>query len=373
MPSSRTLRPGSSPGSFARQSVSRRDFLKLAALGMGTLSLSPWNRMFTKPDFPKAERLGRACRPLGRIDVKEKPDYDSKTVKVLYEDSVVPWVHEIVGRHPGRNNQRYVETPDGYIWSADLQPVRNQPNKPVSSLPNGGAGMWVEVTVPFVDLVLAHPSDRPGWVRDRQELSLPLRLYYSQILWIDQLKTDDQGQAWYRVNERYGNPGDIFWAAAEAFRPLTAEEIAPITPDVEDKRVVVDVDWKRQVLSCYEGNSEVYFCQISSGTEQGSTPPGEHLIWRKLISVHMSGGTTNAGYDLPGVGWTTLFVGEGVAIHSTFWHNNFGEPESHGCVNCRPEDAKWIFRWTRPAIDLEPGEKTVQGMVGSKVKILEAA
>ncbi|HLE13304.1 MAG TPA: L,D-transpeptidase, partial [Anaerolineales bacterium] len=69
---------------------------------------------------------------------------------------------------------------------------------------------------------------------------------------------------------------------------------------------------------------------------------------------------TNAeGWDLPGIGWTQLFHGEGVAVHSTFWHNNFGEPMSHGCVNTAPQDAKWIYRWTQPAVLNGTGDNDV--------------
>jgi lipoprotein-anchoring transpeptidase ErfK/SrfK len=352
--------------------ISRRSFLKLAAAGLGGLALPGLRRFYRLPEFPEGERLGRICRPFSKVDVKAKPDYESQTVKVLYDDTVVPWVHEVVGRHFGRNNQRYVETPEGYVWSADIQPVRNLPNQPLQQLPghSNGAGMWAEVTVPWVDIVLERDPAAP-WLKGRKDLGAPMRLYYSQVIWIDQIKTDETDQVWYRVNERYGSYGDIYWAAAEAFRPIEPDEITPISPEVEEKRVVVNVDWKRQTLSCYEGNSEVYFCTISSGVEQGSTPPGEHTIWRKLYSVHMSGGTTGGGYDLAGIGWTTLFVGDGVAIHSTFWHNNFGEPESHGCVNARPEDARWIFRWTLPPVAYEPGDLTISGKGSSKVKGVE--
>lgn len=321
------------------------------------------------PEFPKVERLGRVCRPFSKVDVKAKPDYDSNTVKVLYEDAVVPWLREVVGKHQGRNNQRFVETPDGYIWSADLQPVRNQANQPLAELPGyaNGNGMWVEVTIPYVDFVMANPPYRSPILKEGGVQ----RLYYSQVSWADQIKKDDQGQVWYRINERYGSYGDIFWAPAEAFRVLTPQDLAPINPDAEDKQVVVNVDWKQQTLSCYEGKHEVYFCTISSGREQGATPGGEHTIWRKMVSVHMSGGTTGGGYDIIGIGWTTLFVGEGVAIHSTYWHNNFGEPESHGCVNARPQDAQWIWRWTRPSVPYEPGDVTISGSGSDKVKIIE--
>jgi len=168
---------------------------------------------------------------------------------------------------------------------------------------------------------------------------------------------DFPGYGWY---ERYGSPGDIFWAEGAAFRPLTEEDVAPIHPEVDpnEKKVVVNVT--QQTLSCLEGNREVYFCRVSTGVGAASTPLGEHITWRKAISIHMAGGTVDAGYDTPGVSWTTLFVGEGVAIHAAFWHNEFGMKRSHGCVNCRPEDAQWIFRWTTPAVPLEPGDVLAQ-------------
>jgi len=102
-----------------------------------------------------------------------------------------------------------------------------------------------------------------------------------------------------------------------------------------------------------------------------ATPIGAFPIWRKLISLHMSGGTTGGGWDLPGIGWTSLFVGSGVAIHSTFWHNNFGEPMSRGCVNASPEDAKWVFRWTMPVVTYNPGDTTVAWPGGTKVEVIE--
>jgi lipoprotein-anchoring transpeptidase ErfK/SrfK len=100
------------------------------------------------------------------------------------------------------------------------------------------------------------------------------------------------------------------------------------------------------------------------------TPLGTRPIWRKLFSVHMTGGSTGGGYDLTGVSWTTLFEGNGVAIHSTFWHNNFGEAMSQGCVNCRPEDAKWIFRWTQPVVSYDPGDVTVSWPGGTQVEVI---
>ena len=86
----------------------------------------------------------------------------------------------------------------------------------------------------------------------------------------------------------------------------------------------------------------------------------------------MAGGTATGGYDLAGIPWTVLFKGDGVAIHSTFWHNDYGTPRSHGCVNASPDDAKWIFRWTEPHVPYDPGDMTIQGYgKSSQVKVIE--
>ncbi|NPA26386.1 MAG: L,D-transpeptidase [Chloroflexi bacterium] len=359
--------------------LSRRDVLKLALLALGGVAwrrLPAWLRgTVAAYTFPDAERLGRNTTG-GRIEIYARPDATTSPIGYLFEDAIVPWLREVTGYHPYRISQRFVDTGEGYVWAPYLQPVRNQPQTPLEQLPTYGEkpGMWVEVSVPFVDILLANPPARSPWL---QHTAYP-RLYYTQVMWVDGRRVDDQGRVWYHVTERYGSYGDTFWARAEAFRPITPEEITPISPEVEEKRVVVDVTY--QTMSCYEGETEVYFCRVSTGakfdaygrpTDEWATPLGAHPIWRKLISVHMSGGTTGGGYDLPGIGWTMLFVGEGVALHSTFWHNNFGVPMSHGCVNLRPEDAKWVFRWTQPVVPYEPGDKTVQMPGGTVVEVIE--
>lgn len=345
-------------------SFSRRDFLKLTTLGVGVLALRPLRPLkdiFPLAEFPPSERLARNCTG-GKIAIHARPSTRSQVVREIYEDTVLPWLREVPAETPDYNrvNQRWVETPEGFICSDFLQLCRNQPNEPLQALPEGQAGFWAEVTVPYVDLYLDNPPARSTWARNYLGRGATPRLYYSQVMWIDQVKVGNSGAIVYRVNERYGNPGDIFWAEGAAFRPLTEEDVAPIHPDVDpnEKKIVVNVT--QQTLSCLEGNREVYFCRVSTGAGAAGTPLGEHITWRKAISIHMAGGTVDAGYDTPGISWTTLFVGDGVAIHAAFWHNEFGMKRSHGCVNCKPEDAKWIFRWTTPAVPLEPGDVLAQ-------------
>jgi hypothetical protein len=359
--------------------ISRREFCKIMTFGLGGVLLpgvmGGWDKLtFGRlPDFPQAERLGRVCA--GNVPLKQRPDMESPDVGTLYEDDVVAWLSEVVGSRPLWNSQRFVETPDGYLYAPNIQPVRNLPNQPLEELPaSNPSGMWVEVSVPYADLILDNPPPRSPWLKG----NLHPRVYYSQILWVDQIKKDSGRQIWYRVKELYGTYGDIFWVPGEALRPLPADEFAPIHPDVTDKTVVVDVT--HQTLSCLEGKDEIYFTRVSTGAkfdaegnavDKWSTPVGPHHIWRKMVSVHMSGGTTGGGYDLPGIGWTSLFSGNGVAIHSTFWHNNFGVPMSHGCVNARPQDAEFVFRWTAPTAPEDTGDITVSGTSSTKVVVVE--
>lgn len=352
--------------------LTRRDFLKLTALSAGMLALRPFTSL-SLPEFPLADKLGRITG--GKMDVYSRPDANSQIIGALYEDNIFPWIREVVGWMPGRINQRFVETPNGFLWGGYVQPVWNRPNSPVTDLPTTslGQGMWVEVTFPYVDLILDNPPPRAPWLQYQLSINLPPRFYYSQIVWVDQIRTNESGQVWYRLNEKYGS-GDIFWGRAEAFRPLSVEEVSPINPEVQDKRIVVRI-WD-QTLSCFEGDQEVYFAKISSGAlydawgnrvDAWATPVGESPIWRKAISLPLSGGSASAGWNLPAVGWVSLFVGTGVAVHSTYWHNNYGEPSSRGCVNASPEDAKWVFRWSQPLVPYDPGDVTVEWPGGTKV------
>ncbi len=330
---------------------------------------------------PLAERIGRVC--VGKVDLKLRPDELSENVGVLYEDALVPWLREAVGPKPYYINQRWVETPDGYIYAPYVQQVKNLPNQPVSQLQQTalGEGMWAEVTVPYADLELhAEPSSN-SWIAGLMEIGFPVRVYYQMVFWVDRIRTNAQGQVQYRVNPNYYGGVDMFWVPAEAMRPITAEDVSPINPDAVNKRILVDVS--HQTLTCYEGDAEVYYCRISTGAkfdaygnpvDKWSTPIGKHQVQRKFLSLQMSGGTTGAGYDLPGIGWTSIFATGGVAIHSTFWHNDFGVPRSHGCINALPDDARWIFRWTAPHVPYQEGLRDISltGEPGTSVEVVEA-
>ena len=366
------------------QNLSRRDFLKIAGVGLGALAFRPRTSFDLEyfstprrlPQFPDSDIIGRVLEP--GIDLRSQPTNDESvttSIAKLEADHLVEWGRQVVGNVVGGlTNQRYVETPQGYIYSSVLQPTRNLPNTPINEIPAGQPGFWAEVTVPYVDLahegVVASP-----WMQDHIAYNFPPRLYYGQVVWIDRVRTDN-GFVEYRWNEDvnghgygYGAYGEFYWGDGTGFKVLTEADVAPINPDFDpnEKRIEANLDF--QTLSCYEGTTEVYFCRIASGlgydpstgqtSDNLATPVGNLLTHWKIVSLNMTAGTFQSGYSTPAVPWNTMISGDGVAIHGAFWHNAFGEKRSHGCINVTPEDAKWIFRWTTPYVSLAQSEMRV--------------
>jgi lipoprotein-anchoring transpeptidase ErfK/SrfK len=100
----------------------------------------------------------------------------------------------------------------------------------------------------------------------------------------------------------------------------------------------IEVDLSSQTLIAHRGDEELKRFAVSTGTWATPTVTGNYQVYVKLTSTTMSG----PGYYLPGVPFTMYFYG-GYGIHGTYWHNNFGTPMSHGCVNMRTDEAEWVF------------------------------
>ncbi|MBL8088758.1 MAG: L,D-transpeptidase [Anaerolineales bacterium] len=364
-----------------KRKISRRDFLKLTGLGLSALAFKPYllpnYEYFATPkrlpQFPASEIIGRVTDP--DIDLRSRPTNDpnlNTSIGKLGADTLVEWGREVVGNViGGLTNQKYVETPQGYIYGSVLQRTKNIPNTPLTELPNG-QGFFAEVTVPYVDLahegVVASP-----WLQDHIVYNFPPRLYYGQVVWIDQVRTVN-GFPEYRWNEDAngrgygygGGYGEYFWGDGAGFKVLTDDDVSMISPNVDPNEKTISLDLDYQTLSCYESGREVFFCKVSSGksfdpvtgeiVDTYATPAGTLLTHWKIISKNMTAGNESAGYSTPAVPWCTFIQG-GVAIHGAHWHNAFGEKRSHGCVNVTPDDAKWIFRWTSPYVSLAAGEE----------------
>ena len=139
--------------------------------------------------------------------------------------------------------------------------------------------------------------------------------------------------AWVYTGQRLQIPG------GSSTPPATNP--APSTPPAGDASGKwIDVNITTQTVTAFNGQTPVYTARASTGIWRYPTVVGTFRIYVKYASTRMAG----PGYNLPNVPYTMYFCG-GYALHGTYWHNNFGTPMSHGCVNLSTPDAKWFYDW----------------------------
>jgi hypothetical protein len=138
-------------------------------------------------------------------------------------------------------------------------------------------------------------------------------------------------------------------ALAATGDPASAQEMSDPGPgrwQSGPEEVVVSVGAQR--LWAYEGEHTVLTTLVSTGTAETpevATPIGHWQILVKLPMETMTGTIDGKPYEVDDVPYVMYFTNEGHALHGTYWHNNFGTPMSHGCVNLPMDVAEWMFRW----------------------------
>lgn len=178
-----------------------------------------------------------------------------------------------------------------------------------------------------------------------------LRAQYSQ----QHTVKDHQLQSAYDPTDTQG-----VWWGQTAHSPRIPQ--IPQTAQLANSQVLgvvsnkhIEVDLTNQRLYAIENGQKVYDFPISSGLYDW-TPRGTFHTWIKLKYTKMSGGSKALGtyYYLPNVPYTMYFGNDeipnwrGFGIHGAYWHNDFGRPKSHGCINMKPEDAEKLFYWAPP-------------------------
>jgi len=123
-------------------------------------------------------------------------------------------------------------------------------------------------------------------------------------------------------------------------RPNVAWTYSLDPEELADEGRWIDVDLGEQEVTAYIGAVDVANFSVSTGTAAHPTVQGQFRIWSKLPATDMTG----PGYYLPDVPYTLYFY-KGYALHGTYWHDNFGTPMSHGCVNLYTPDAKWLYEF----------------------------
>jgi hypothetical protein len=363
--------------------ISRREFLKMCAIQplvglVNGLAGSPlggeWLESTARPWPPELYRnlhnfKGRVATR--SIYVYSAPDLKSKIVMRLHRDMLLS-LWEEHGSFTGlERNPQWYRLEQGYVQSKHIQRLEGVHfNAPAESIPEDG--QLGEITLPVVQSM--RKLRRDEWD--------PLyRLYYQSVYWVTSLVEGPDGSAWYAIKDDLLNI--VYCVPALAVRLVRPEELLPLSPDVPPEEKRLEVSLLNQTLTAYEGDQVVLHTRVSTGMPGGwleaeeidddwidpETPKGQFHIQVKTPSRHMGNGqiTDNPdAYELPGVPWVSFFYKTGVAFHGTYWHNNFGHKMSHGCVNMRTDEDKWLYRWTMPAAGVQ--DKNVKGM-GTLTKV----
>jgi hypothetical protein len=331
--------------------LSRRDFLKFSSIGFASFLTAPHLRQ-----IPRLEnQQGRVI--YDDINVYDIPSFSGNVTRQYYVDSIIPITEATVGDDkPAYNRVWYQIGTEGYAHSGGIQPVKTIRQTPIPDIPEGG--QLAEITVPYTDA---------RWSA-RVESTVAYRFYYETTHWVTGLVIDEIGNPWYRILDDKWDL--IFYANAEHIRLIPDQELTTISPQVPPQNKRLEVRTNEQVVVAYEWDRPVFMAKAATGAEFSNgrfyTPFGRHYTDHKRPSRHMAAGNlAYNGYDLPGVPWICYFTEKGVAFHGTYWHNDYGRPRSHGCINLTPKAAKWIYRWTMPYVP--PNEQLAYKLFGGTI------
>jgi lipoprotein-anchoring transpeptidase ErfK/SrfK len=336
---------------------SRRDFLKLSSYSLMGVFLPELSLHFPPGD----DFANLQARIINRtVWSYDEPDAKSRRTKLYWHDLVVPITNTTVSKDESAYNRIWYQLEEsGYAYSGSIQPVRTILNQPQPIPTRGALG---EVSVPYTDAYL-EPDNGAEFV---------YRLYYETVHWVASAIDSKDGNTWYRLlDDKFERN---YHVPAEHIRLISNEELAPLSPQVPVEHKRVEVRLNEQLLLAYENGRAVFATRISTGRKRLSgkytTPVGDFITYHKRPTRHMAAGDiASNGFDFPGVPWVLYITEGGISFHGTYWHNDYGVPHSHGCINMTSQAAKWLYRWTLPTV---PPEKfLIYGYVGTKVEIKE--
>jgi lipoprotein-anchoring transpeptidase ErfK/SrfK len=335
------------------RTISRREFLKLSLFGLGGLA------------FSRRVAPGRAGGLIGRVayesvSVFDSPKLNANTLGYRFRDTLLNVHYPVTPLSGPAYNPLWYRISDGYVHSALIQPVGIKYNEPMSSL--AANGKLCRVTIPYTRPY--RYSRQNGWQAEMLYL-----LYHNSNHWVTGIVEGPDGNPWYQITESWERVQ--YYADAAHLQPVEDENLLPISVDVPASQKRVEISLAQQSLTAYEGEQIVLRTSISSGVRNSGfgglpteTPKGTFAIYAKLPAKYMGDDrlTDNLGDRfLPGVPWTMFFAEGGYAIHGAYWHNNFGAPMSRGCVNVRPEEALFLYRWVTPSINPDQWEASGNG------------
>ncbi len=179
----------------------------------------------------------------------------------------------------------------------------------------------------------------------------------------DEDGSGDNTASAYRIDEER-------WIQARDVRVAMASEPPPGTGPHERW---LDIDLQQQLLIAYEGRMPVYATLFSAGTDKTPTETGIYRVFLKLAETDMSDLRIESPYSVATVPWSQFYAKD-LALHTSYWHDRFGTPRSHGCTNLAPRDARFLYFWSEPQVP--PGWSMIRGSVdtpGTLIRVRSAA
>lgn len=341
--------------------------MKIAGTATAALAALPYTNLThlfangLEFELDKQPEPGAPPLPLGRVadwqvQIRTEPKKSAELVRAAKRDELLYLKEQVEGEPVMAHNKIWFKLEDGYAYSSFIQPVLQQLNQPEPE--KAASRFWGEITMPSADARVA-PDMNARRVA---------RLYYTSVYRVTEAVQGVDGQWWYRLTDGVVfNPNGPFIPASH-MRRFDPSELTPIHPDVQNKRIEVDVT--KQMLTAFEGDTPVMSSRTATGYGSFQTPKGTFRIIRKRVSSRMIGGEGSDAYDLPGVPFPSYFTPSAVAFHGAYWHNDFGRRRSHGCVNTPAEVARWIWRWTSPEMEYEEVEIRTRDATATTVVVV---
>ena len=341
-----------------KKTLSRRKFLKLAALSLGALAFRPLEKL-QHTQHPRLVRVSGVGN-IRSVSIHKEPNEDSVILYQRAKDDLISVYDEIESEYGPEYNPIWYRVWGGYVhrkWLAEVKHVLNPLTDTIHE-----EGQLGEITVPYTRALMY--SSHNGW-------DPVYRLYYQTLHWIRDIITGPDNRPWYQLEDQLNKVK--YAIPAEHVRVVADSEFDPISPDVPPGEKRIEISISRQLLTAYEGDQIVLQTEVSTGslTPLQKTPTGKFVIDPKHPAKHMGNGQVTSdiyAYELVGVPWNCFFDWEGgIATHGTYWHNNYGTPMSRGCINMRIHEAKWLYLWTTPHGG--PHDRVVNGY-GTRVTVI---
>jgi hypothetical protein len=331
--------------------LSRRDFLKLATTGTLAFALNDLklDRAFASPS------VTQGLMTISGVPMYDAPTFLANKSHLFGKDQVADVTEVDENGEQGNpfNNVWYRLNNEGYTYSGWVLPVETRYQKPQFNIP--AEGQVGEITVPFSDTkVDPYVYAKRGY-----------RVYYGSTHWVKKVVvTREEKSIWYQIYD--SEVKRFLYVPTHDMRLVPGDELTLLSPEVPGDDKLIVIERETQMVTAFEGDKMVFSQRCSSGAGGTETPKGDFRTYHKGPAVHM----TNQGdaieniYNLPGVPWCSFFTGAGHALHGTYWHNDYGRPRSHGCVNLPSDTAKFLYRWSLPNVPADadyvhlPGEGT---------------